>query len=147
MRASAPKFAPPGSLLDWDWVLELLAAARSAWLATVRPDGRPHASPLWVVVVDRRIWFSTSATTTKARNLAHDKRVVLHVEAGDHVAIVEGSAVRRRGEGVAAAYAAKYGWAGPDPETLWEVAVDSALAWRGHLGSAQIDATRFSRVG
>jgi nitroimidazol reductase NimA-like FMN-containing flavoprotein (pyridoxamine 5'-phosphate oxidase superfamily) len=89
MRASAPAFAPPGSLLDWDWVLELLAAARSAWLATVRPDGRPHASPLWVVVVDRRIWFSTSATTAKARN----------------------------------------------------------LAWRGHLGSAQIDATRFSRVG
>jgi hypothetical protein len=146
MRASTPAFAPGGSLLEWDWVLELLASARNAWLASVRPDGRPHVAPLWVVVVDGAVWFSTPSTTTKGRNLAKDDRIALHVESGDDVTILEGRAVRRAGEGVAAAYAAKYDWGDVQSDTLWVVDVESALAWRGHLGSGQVDATRFTRV-
>jgi hypothetical protein len=147
MRASAPAFAPAGSLLDWNWVLELFARSRNGWLASTRPDGRPHVAPLWVVTVDGQIWFSTPATTTKGRNLARDSRVALHVESGDDVAIVDGSAVRgSAAPGVIGACAAKYGWTDLDADTFWTIEVESALAWRGHLGSAQLDATRFSRV-
>jgi len=146
MRASAPKFAPASaSLLDWDWTLDLLASSRNAWLATIKPDGRPHVAPLWLVVVERSIWFWTLDTTAKGRNLAHDNHVVLHVESGDDVAIVEGRALRRAvTPGVLDAYASKYESRGLDPSAFWAIEIESARAWQGHLGSAQVNATRFT---
>jgi len=148
VHASAPKFAPASaSLLDWDWTLALLTASRNAWLATVRPDGRPHAAPLWLVVVEKAIWFWTLDTTTKGRNLAYDNHVVLHVESGDDVAIIEGRA--QRGEATANvldAYMSKYDSSNLDPSAYWTIEVESALAWQGHLGSAQTNATRFTRL-
>jgi hypothetical protein len=146
VRASSPKFAPSGALLSWDWVLGLLGGSRNAWLATTSADGRPHTAPLWIVVVHGAIWFSTPDSTTKGRNLARDARVALHAEAGDDVAIIEGHAVQRPAPDVAAAYAEKYHWPDPDPRSFWMVEVESALAWRGHLGPVQIDATRFDSV-
>lgn len=148
MRASAPKFAPASaSLLDWDWTLDLLASSRNAWLATIRADGRPHVAPLWLVVVERAIWFWTLDTTTKGKNLARDSHAVLHVESGDDVAIIEGRAARRDvTPNVLDAYAAKYESSDLDPGAFWTIEVESGRAWQGHLGSVQINATRFTRA-
>jgi hypothetical protein len=144
--ASSPRFAPASdTLLDWDWVLALFASSRNAWLATVRPDGRPHAAPLWVVAVEGAIWFWTPDTTIKGTNLAHDNRAVLHVESGDDIAIIEGRASDREvTSNVVKAYAAKYSSTGLSPMGFWTIEVESALAWQGHLGDAQINATRFT---
>ena len=45
------------------------------WLSTVRPDGRPHVTPVVAAWVEGAVWFSTGATTTvvsgpPARNIA-----------------------------------------------------------------------------
>jgi hypothetical protein len=145
VRASAPKFSPGSVLLDWAWVLELLASVRNAWLASVTPGGLPHAAPLWIVVVEGELWFWTERGTAKGRNLLHSDAVALHAERGDDVAIVRGRAARcAPTTGVLEAYATKYEARELDPEEFWKVTVDSALAWQGHLGSAQRSATRFS---
>ncbi|MBA3331299.1 MAG: pyridoxamine 5'-phosphate oxidase family protein, partial [Actinobacteria bacterium] len=97
MHAAPPRFAPPSaSLLTWEWVLDHLAGCRNAWLSTVRPDGRPHAAPLWIVIAGGRLWFSTPRTTTKAKNLRADGRIALHVDSGDVVTIIEGQALPGR---------------------------------------------------
>jgi hypothetical protein len=41
-------------LLPWSWTVERLAGSRNYWLATVRPDGRPHVRvrPRWAFGLD-----------------------------------------------------------------------------------------------
>jgi hypothetical protein len=67
-----------------------LRATRSLWLAMTRPDGRPHAAPVWFVWDGRAIYFSTGRTTQKNRNLRHQSWVVAHLGDGDDVLIAEG---------------------------------------------------------
>ncbi len=58
----------------------LLSSPRTAMLATVREDGRPHAAPVWFVL-DGEDWiFTTWHTTVKAANLRRDPRVCLCVD-------------------------------------------------------------------
>ena len=56
-------------LLPWSWAEERLIASHEYWLATVRPDGRPHLMPVWGVWSDGSLWFSSSEGSRKARNL------------------------------------------------------------------------------
>jgi PPOX class probable F420-dependent enzyme len=48
-------------------------------LATLLPDGAPHAIPVWAIYEDGRIAFFTQTTSQKARNLVRDPRVALSV--------------------------------------------------------------------
>ena len=34
-------------LMDWSWVDEQMAKSRNYWICTTRPDGKPHAAPVW----------------------------------------------------------------------------------------------------
>jgi Pyridoxamine 5'-phosphate oxidase len=47
------------------------------WLATVRPDGRPHLMPLLGVWDDGAFFFISGPGTRKGKNLAHDGRCVI----------------------------------------------------------------------
>ena len=47
----------------------LLDGTRTAVLATVRADGRPHAAPIWFTLDGDDVVFTTSAPTVKGRNL------------------------------------------------------------------------------
>jgi PPOX class probable F420-dependent enzyme len=105
-------------LLPWSWAVERLADARNYWVATTRPGGRPHAVPVWALWLDDALWFSTGRSSRKARNLAASPAVVVHLESGDDVVILEGEIddvrdleMRTR---FAEAYAAKYDYR-PDP--------------------------------
>ncbi len=50
-------------------------------LATVRPDGRPHVAPVWIVVDDDdSVVFTTGADTVKGRAVQADGRVALCVD-------------------------------------------------------------------
>jgi nitroimidazol reductase NimA-like FMN-containing flavoprotein (pyridoxamine 5'-phosphate oxidase superfamily) len=42
------------------------------WLATVRPDGRPHVMPLLRLSLDGAFYFITGESTRKGKNLAGD---------------------------------------------------------------------------
>lgn len=58
----------------------LLSGTRTAKLATVRADGRPHVAPIWFVLDGDTIVFMTGHTTVKATNMRHDPRVCLCVD-------------------------------------------------------------------
>ena len=45
---------------------------RTCWLATVRPDGRPHVMPLIGAWIEGDFYFLSGDATRKARNLAGD---------------------------------------------------------------------------
>lgn len=101
-------------LLPWSWAEERLRAAHNFWLATTWPDGRPHLMPLWAVWADGTLYFSTGASSRKARNLHGEPRCSISTERGDEAVIVEGVAAPldpgQIPEPARAAYQAKYAW-------------------------------------
>lgn len=58
----------------------LLHGTRTGKLATVRADGRPHIAPIWFLLDDDTVVFSTWHETVKARNMRRDPRVSLSVD-------------------------------------------------------------------
>jgi PPOX class probable F420-dependent enzyme len=58
----------------------LLERPRTAKLASVRADGRPHVAPIWFDMDGDTIVFTTWHTTVKAANLRRDARVTLCVD-------------------------------------------------------------------
>ena len=51
------------------------------WLATTRPDGRPHVMAVGIVWDAGRFYLCTGARTQKGRNLAHDPRCMVSIAA------------------------------------------------------------------
>lgn len=78
--------------LPWSHASELLAEAKNYWVATTRPDGRPHVMPTWGVWLDGTFYFEGSPETRRMRNLAANPSTVVHIERGDDVVILEGEA-------------------------------------------------------
>src|SRR5215471_14598492 len=78
--------------MDWPEAAARLAASRNYWLGTTMPSGAPHAAPVWGVVAGRTLYLYSERSTVKARNIAADPRVVVHLESGDDVLIVRGTA-------------------------------------------------------
>lgn len=62
---------------------------RSIWISTTRPDGRPHAVPVWFCWHDRGIYFISGWELQKAINLARQPWAVVHAGDGDDVIILE----------------------------------------------------------
>ncbi|MDT7802930.1 MAG: hypothetical protein QOI78_6363 [Actinomycetota bacterium] len=60
-----------------DDVREILAGTPIAHLASVLPDGGPHAVPLWIGTHGDHIAVFTGPDSRKARNLRHDPRVAI----------------------------------------------------------------------
>lgn len=58
----------------------LLGGARTAKLATVRGDGRPHVAPVWFDLDGEQFVFTTWHATVKAANLRRDGRVSLCID-------------------------------------------------------------------
>lgn len=94
-RPYAPGYGIPGStnnLLSWDQVMERLAAARNYWVDTADRAGHVHATPIWGGVVDGTLYVEGGPGTRRGRNIAENPNVVVHLESGDDVVIVEGTA-------------------------------------------------------
>ena len=58
----------------------MLGKARTASLATVCADGRPHVAPVWFDLDGDTLLFMTGESTVKGRNLRHESRVSLCVD-------------------------------------------------------------------
>jgi Pyridoxamine 5'-phosphate oxidase len=132
-------------MLAWSWAAERLERSRNYWISTSRPDGRPHAMPVWGVWLDDVFFFSSGRDSAKARNLAANPAIVVHLESGDEAVILEGVAETvlggELGRRVGEVYSPKYDLA---PDTFGEtdpwfvVRPQRAYAWneRDYPGSA-----------
>jgi len=140
-----------------------LEEAGTYWLATVRPDGRPHVMPVLAVWVDGALHFSASPTSRKAKNLARDAHCVITAGSRALDLVVEGEAAQVRNEArlhrVAGAYASKYDWhvtvrdgafyadgaptAGPPPYEVYEVTPTMALGFPTEEGTFSPTRWRF----
>ena len=119
-KASRPQmtgYGVPESLegaLPWEWALERLSKSHNYWLTSVRPDGSPHTMVVWGIWLDGAYYFSTSATSRKARNLQHNSNCVVCSENAEEAVIMEGVARRldddRIPQKAFTDYKAKYGW-------------------------------------
>jgi len=58
----------------------LMEQVRTAKLANVRKDGRPHVVPIWFDLDGDTLVFTTGQTTIKAANIRRDPRVCLCVD-------------------------------------------------------------------
>lgn len=114
-----PRYSDEGATpTRWDDARRRLAAAELFWISTVRPDGRPHVTPLLAVWLDEALHFCTGPQERKARNIALNPACVLttgrntFTEPGEDF-VVEGKAVRITREAVlqrlARAWETKYG--------------------------------------
>lgn len=126
---------PDATPTPWAAGLEQIQAADTFWLSTVRPDGRPHVTPLIAVWHGDAIWFCTGAEERKARHLAANPMCALTTGSSDLVTgaldiVLEGEAeqvtVDAELEPIAAAFAAKYG------TEIWDFTVrEGAFSHRG----------------
>jgi PPOX class probable F420-dependent enzyme len=131
-----PRDGSGSERLPWSWAVERLAAARNYWICTTRPDGRPHAVPVWGLWLEDAVWFSTARDSQKGRNLARNPALTIHLESGDETVILEGDAeeVRDREslERFADAYDAKYDYrpdASGDGSPVYLLRPRAALTW------------------
>jgi general stress protein 26 len=75
-----PRYSDPAAApTPWEVTRAALETAQLAWLVTLRPDGRPHATPVVPVWLDNSMHFTTSAAEQKGKNLRADDRVLLQV--------------------------------------------------------------------
>ncbi|MFJ4106026.1 pyridoxamine 5'-phosphate oxidase family protein [Oerskovia enterophila] len=127
--AESPDDGPVGELMtdfsssgaaptSWADALTVLQTAEIFWLSTVRPDGRPHVTPLITVWADGALHFCTGRTERKARNLEENPWCVLTTGTNlmnEGLDVVLAGAARRLTEDhvlrrLADRWACKYDW-------------------------------------
>ena len=75
-----PRYSMPGAApTPWADVLARLDRAQVALFATVREDGRPHATPVAFVWHEGAVHVTTGVDEQKARNLAHNGACLVSV--------------------------------------------------------------------
>jgi hypothetical protein len=136
-------------LLPWSHVTGKMERAKRYWVATVDPEGRPHATPVDGVWMDGRLYFGGYPTTRRARNLLQNGAACIHLEDAMDVLVLHGEARELRQpsreliDRLSTMSKAKYGFAAP-PE-LWAASATFefrprwVLAWKDFAK----DATRW----
>jgi hypothetical protein len=120
-------FSGPDSIpTPWPVARETLQDAELFWLSTVRPDGRPHVTPLLGVWHADAMYFCTGPTERKARNLAENANCVVTTgcnQLSGLDVVVEGAAIPETDSaelaGVADAFETKYGDHFTAPSGTW----------------------------
>ena len=120
-------FSTPGAqATPWASALAVLGEAEVFWLSTVRPDGRPHVTPLLAAWSLDGICFTTGGQERKAQNLEHNPRCVLTTGTNTLTGVdvvIEGAASvveeRSEREQAVADFERKYGAHLTSPEGPW----------------------------
>jgi Pyridoxamine 5'-phosphate oxidase len=141
------EYGTPSQTLPWEGVRTRLEQATQYWLATIRPDGRPHTVPVDGLWVDDLWYFGGSPQAIHQRNLRTNSEIVMHLSDAMQVVIVEGLASWRgmamsHARRLAAASKVKYGYAPPlrtYTSGVWALEPRRVLAWT----TFPQDATRF----
>lgn len=153
------EYGIPDSLrgvLSWHWVRDRMNDALIYWVASVRPDGRPHLTPIWGAWVDDSFWMEGGANTRRFKNLAANAATVITVERGNDAIMLEGQALRAYELDAAVTHRLLQGYAKyikshgfqADPANwadggIWRVRPRKVLAW----SNFPKDATRWTFPG
>jgi nitroimidazol reductase NimA-like FMN-containing flavoprotein (pyridoxamine 5'-phosphate oxidase superfamily) len=148
----------------WALARERLAnpePSRTSWLATVRPDGRPHLMPIIAFWIDDAFHFVVGEGTRKGRNLAADGRCVVAIGSTTLPSmdvVVEGRAEPLKDEAAVRRIADVFkgnNWpleargnqvdgpnaptAGPPPYSIYRMVPSKAFGLPGMLGMEQVN--------
>lgn len=77
-------------LLPWKWAKDRLNRSRQYWIATTRPDGRPHVMVVWALWLDGALYFSTGSGSRKAQNLRANPHCTMCSDNAAEAVILEG---------------------------------------------------------
>ena len=144
----------------WPDARQQLDKAEVYWLSTVRPDGRPHVTPLVSVWMDDSLYFVTGNSERKADNLAQNLHCVITtgcnrlsegldlVVEGDAAMVSDHAVLQRVSEKFGAKYDSPFRFKVPDfaaygeggKNLVYQVAPKRAFAY-GRGG--QYSATRY----
>jgi pyridoxine/pyridoxamine 5'-phosphate oxidase len=144
-----PFSSPNAVLTEWSRARTELGDAEVYWLSTVRPDGRPHVTPLLGIWLEGGFYFCTGPTERKAMNLQTNPQCV--VTTGRNTLegldlVLEGTAETtsdpaERGR-VAETYESKYGSHFAAPNGTWS-GLGDAIRRAGALVYRVVPATVF----
>ena len=99
--------------IPWSVALEALEAEqpeqRTPFLATTRPDGRPHVAGVGALWDSGKAYFVSGAGTRKSRNLAHNPKCSLAMTLKGIDLVIEGEAVEVTDEATLERLAKRYG--------------------------------------
>src|ERR1700754_5132882 len=76
-----------------DEIVEFIDRSRTATMATLSADGRPHLVAMWYAVLDGEVWFETKAKSQKAVNLRRDPTVTVMIEDGQSYDTLRGVSI------------------------------------------------------
>jgi hypothetical protein len=136
--------------IPWSRALAQLdagGAGATYWLATTRPDGRPHIAAVGGLWVDGKVYFTSGAAARKSRNLSANPNCAVSVSLPGLDLVIEGKVARVTDEATLVRLAERYaaqGWpatvadgaltapysapsAGPSPWDLYTIAPVTAF--------------------
>jgi PPOX class probable F420-dependent enzyme len=102
-----------------DEIAEFIERSRTATMATLQADGRPHLVAMWYAVVDGEIWFETKAKSQKAVNVRRNPTITVMIEDGHTYDTLRGVSIDGKAEIV------------EDPETILRVGIS---VWERYTG-------------
>ncbi len=152
-RPYIPGYGVPDSeegMLPWEHVTSKLTSAKNYWVCTASKDCRPHCTPIWGTYLDGTLYLEGSSRTRRGRDIAQNPHVVVHLESGDDVVILEGVAEEivpdsDLAQKLAEAIGSKYEGYQPEPEQwseggLYKVSPRVVFAWK----QFPVDATKWT---
>ncbi len=87
-----PGYGEPKKILQWPDVRKDLEEAPVYWVASTRPDGRPHVVPRDGIWLDDTWYYGGSDDTVHNRNVQKNAALSMHIGDGMKAIIVEGEA-------------------------------------------------------
>ena len=72
---------------------EFIDHSRTATMATLSADGKPHLVAMWYAIIDGEIWFETKAKSQKAVNLRRNPTLTVMIEDGDTYGTLRGVSI------------------------------------------------------
>lgn len=142
------------AITAWSKSVEQFSQSEKYWLATVDPDGHPHAVPVFSVWFEGCPYFTSNPDARKARDITQNAHCVITTAGKTLDLVLEGEAVKitddERLKQVAEVYHSKYGWpitvenhaysvpygapaAGKPPYELYQIRMTKAFA----MGSSE----------
>ncbi|WP_030172011.1 pyridoxamine 5'-phosphate oxidase family protein [Kitasatospora arboriphila] len=106
-------------VMSEDEISTFIVQSRTATLATVSAQSRPHLVAMWYAVIDGEIWFETKAKSQKAVNVRRNPICTVMIEDGLTYDKLRGVAI----EGTASIH--------DDPDTILKVGIS---VWERYNG-------------